>query len=137
LYINQYGSSGSHRKVAIIDKNQDLYISPVHKPQLVKVASMVSSAMWNDKTDMLAAIFDGKFVVWLYPNIFFFSQDLQAATRYLRDYRSVIFSFFARSVFFFFFSSVHFFSSARTLEKHHKLPISLDRLLPYAARMVL
>ncbi|PRP82583.1 hypothetical protein PROFUN_04888 [Planoprotostelium fungivorum] len=80
IFMNQYGGA-PHRKVGFIDKNHDLYIAQVLKAAPVKLASMVNSAMWNDKTDMLAAIVDGAFVVWLYPNCVFFDKDLTYTTR--------------------------------------------------------
>jgi len=46
---------------------------------------MVSSAMWNDRSDMLAAVVDGSFVVWLYPNALFFDRNLTGATKDVRD----------------------------------------------------
>jgi intraflagellar transport protein 80 len=86
VYINQYGPS-TQRKVAFIDKNHDLYLSSIHKPRPTKIASMVNSALWSDKTDMLSAIMDGKFVVWMYPNAVFFDKDLANLTRSVRDTR--------------------------------------------------
>ncbi len=86
LYISQCGKS-NERKVAFVDKNHDLYISPIHKPRITKLAAMVNSALWSDKTDMLAAILDGRFVVWLYPNAVFFDKDLANLTKTVRDTR--------------------------------------------------
>ncbi len=51
IYLNQYGNP-HHRKVAFIDKNNDLYLSYIHKPKLAKLASMINSAMWNDKVSI-------------------------------------------------------------------------------------
>jgi intraflagellar transport protein 80 len=84
LYINQVGQ-GSQRKIAFIDKNHDLHLSPIHKPRVIKLAAMVNSALWSDKTDMLAAIMDGRFVVWMYPNAVFFDRDLANLTKSVRD----------------------------------------------------
>ena len=87
ICINQYSFS-IHRKIAFIDKNHDLYIAPLNnKRKPTKMASMVNSAKWNDKSDMLAAIVDGNFVVWLYPNSIFFDKDLTNSTRSARDAR--------------------------------------------------
>eukprot|EP01119_Soliformovum_irregulare_P002458 TRINITY_DN12704_c0_g1_i1.p1 TRINITY_DN12704_c0_g1~~TRINITY_DN12704_c0_g1_i1.p1 ORF type:complete len:529 (-),score=125.67 TRINITY_DN12704_c0_g1_i1:3-1562(-) len=84
LCLNQYSNS-NQRKVAFIDKNHDLYISPVNKIKVTKMGLMVNSARWSDKTDMLAAVSDGKFLVWLYPNSVFFDKALTTATRSMRD----------------------------------------------------
>ena len=84
VFINQYGHS-SQRKVAFIDKNHDLYLSPILKPKPTKIASMVNSALWSDKTDMLSAIMDGRLVVWMYPNAVFFDKDLTNLTRFTKD----------------------------------------------------
>lgn len=84
ICVNQHGLP-TQRKIIFIDKNHDLYISPIHKPKLIKLASMVQSAMWNDRTDMLAAIIDGNFTVWLYPAAVFFDKDLIALTKTGKD----------------------------------------------------
>merc|ERR1712093_530860 len=63
------GGLGSERKLAILDRNRDLYITPVHRNQMVKLGSMVDTVMWHSKSDMLAAVMDGKLVIWYYPNV--------------------------------------------------------------------
>eukprot|EP01116_Phalansterium_solitarium_P006633 TRINITY_DN1896_c0_g1_i2.p1 TRINITY_DN1896_c0_g1~~TRINITY_DN1896_c0_g1_i2.p1 ORF type:complete len:595 (+),score=216.05 TRINITY_DN1896_c0_g1_i2:153-1937(+) len=84
IFVNQCGAA-NQRKVALIDKNHDLWICPIHKPRMMKVATMVSSVMWNDRSDMLAAVVDSQFVVWLYPNAVFFDRNLANATKDVRD----------------------------------------------------
>jgi intraflagellar transport protein 80 len=48
---------------------------------------MVDSAIWNDENDMLAAITDGKFTVWYYPNVVFVDEDIAALCRLEKDGR--------------------------------------------------
>jgi intraflagellar transport protein 80 len=84
ICINQYGS-GAHRKVAFIDKNKDLWVSSVQKSRITKVSTMVSSVLWNDKTDTLAAVIDGNFVTWSYPNVLFYDKDLANVSKSVRD----------------------------------------------------
>lgn len=84
--INQYGLP-TQRKIAFIDKNQDLYISYVQKQRTEKIGSIVNSAMWNDKSDLLAAIVDGNFVVWLHPNSLFFDKEISSIARIFKESR--------------------------------------------------
>lgn len=48
---------------------------------------MVDSAVWNDENDMLAAITDGKFIVWYYPNVVFVDEDIASLCRLEKDGR--------------------------------------------------
>mmetsp|Transcript_12103 Transcript_12103/g.27941 ORF Transcript_12103/g.27941 Transcript_12103/m.27941 type:complete len:770 (-) Transcript_12103:166-2475(-) len=88
--LNKYGGVGD-RKLILIDRNRDLWVCPIGQaagskaPQLVKLGTMVDSAMWNDETDILVAIMDGKFVVWYYPNVVFVDRDLVNDTRTIKD----------------------------------------------------
>lgn len=49
IFLNHHGAS-TERKIALIDRNQGLHITPIHKKAFFKVASMVSSAIWSDST---------------------------------------------------------------------------------------
>jgi len=76
--VNQHGS-GADRRVAILDKNKDLYITPAHRTQWVKLSSMVDTFMWHDLTDMMVAICgggDNSMHCWFYPAAVFVDQDL-------------------------------------------------------------
>eukprot|EP00003_Mantamonas_plastica_P014158 TRINITY_DN2457_c0_g4_i3.p1 TRINITY_DN2457_c0_g4~~TRINITY_DN2457_c0_g4_i3.p1 ORF type:complete len:836 (+),score=299.28 TRINITY_DN2457_c0_g4_i3:177-2510(+) len=84
IALNQYGALNESRLV-VIDKNRDLFITPIFKTKLVKLGTMVDTVMWNDDTDMLAAVMDQKFVVWYYPNVVYIDKELTSATRYSRD----------------------------------------------------
>lgn len=57
------------RLLAIVDKNRDLYITPIMSTttQLEKIGTIVHSLAWHDRFSILAAISDGKLVVWYYP----------------------------------------------------------------------
>ena len=41
---------------------------------------MIHSLAWNDETNMLAALTDGKFIVWYYPNTAYVDRDLMSRT---------------------------------------------------------
>jgi intraflagellar transport protein 80 len=77
--LDQHGPATA-RKLAIVDRNRDLYITPVHKPALVKLAAMVGTCMWNESNGMLAAHTDDKVVVWTYPNVVYVDRDLTDKT---------------------------------------------------------
>lgn len=47
---------------------------------LVCAGGMVGSIMWNDHTNMLAAVADGKLAVWYHPVVAFTNKDLIAKT---------------------------------------------------------
>lgn len=56
-------------QVAFIDCNRDLYIANVMRPDdVLKVASVVDSAVWNDACDMLATITDNALVTPVLPS---------------------------------------------------------------------
>jgi len=57
------------RKLAFIDGNKDLFVTPVHRPEICKFAAMCDSLSWNDQTDMLTCLTDGKLATWLYPSL--------------------------------------------------------------------
>ena len=59
MEVNQVEMS-SERKMAFIDNNRDMFLTMVHKPDILKIASIVDSFQWNDDNDMLACISDGK-----------------------------------------------------------------------------
>jgi intraflagellar transport protein 80 len=73
--INQVEMS-SERKMCFIDSNRDMFLSMVHKPEILKICNMVDSFQWNDANDMLTALSDGKLKTWFYPNAIYVDRDL-------------------------------------------------------------
>lgn len=72
------------RRLAFIDRNRDLFVTPVHTYRPAKLATMVDSVVWSDSGDMLAAAADDQLLTWFYPNAAFVDPDLlecAAATR--------------------------------------------------------
>lgn len=59
-----------------MDINRDLYLSPVHKRDTTKLSAMTDSFLWNDRTDILASIADGRLLTWYYPNAIYVDKDL-------------------------------------------------------------
>lgn len=85
ISLNQFGPS-VERKCALIDRNRDLYLCSVsNKAQMYKLATMVASVKWNDYSEILVAIADGKLVVWYYPSVVFIDRDLLPKTKIVRD----------------------------------------------------
>eukprot|EP00795_Rhopilema_esculentum_P016996 gene16996-8500_t len=79
---------GTERKLAIIDKNRDLYIRTVRQvgaPKTTKLSTMVSTMAWNDSVNMLAAVADNKVTVWYYPNVAFVDPDIATRTVFQLD----------------------------------------------------
>lgn len=73
--LNQVEMS-SERKMCFIDSNRDMFLTSVHKPEILKICNMVDSFQWNDNNDMLTALSDGKLKTWFYPNAIYVDRDL-------------------------------------------------------------
>lgn len=76
-----HSGSAADRKLVFIDRNRELFITTVQRATISKIATMVDSAIWHDTTEMLAAVSDGKFNVWYYPNVVYIDKDLVARSR--------------------------------------------------------
>ena len=46
---------------------------------------MITTLMWHDTTNMLAAIQDGSFTVWYYPNAVYIDTDLLPQSKVHKD----------------------------------------------------
>lgn len=80
ISLNQHGM-GSDRKIAILDKNKDLYlVKAMQADRTEKLGAMVDSFMWNTSTDMLVALIDDKLVVFIYPTVVFVDKDMLPKT---------------------------------------------------------
>mmetsp|Transcript_24926 Transcript_24926/g.44327 ORF Transcript_24926/g.44327 Transcript_24926/m.44327 type:complete len:775 (+) Transcript_24926:94-2418(+) len=90
IALNQSDVPLSERRLALIDRNRDLYLTPV-VPQpgifrgVYKLQTQVDSMAWNDSSDMLAAIADGRLICWYYPNVVFVDRDLLPSTTIEKD----------------------------------------------------
>jgi intraflagellar transport protein 80 len=93
--ISQFGPA-LERKIYVLDRNHDLYVASANVTKtpnpsgqnsnpLIKIASMVDCALWHDSTEMLAAVSDGKIVVWYYPNVVFVDKDITVNTKEVHD----------------------------------------------------
>lgn len=113
--LDQCGSSND-RRIALIDKNRDLYLTSVrtlgrahsiHKIGKSTVqsgicikawfvwtdlcdsssGSMVDTMAWNDSANILCGIQDSRFTVWYYPGVVFVDKDLLPKTIFTKDSR--------------------------------------------------
>ncbi|XP_016334527.1 intraflagellar transport protein 80 homolog [Sinocyclocheilus anshuiensis] len=88
--LDQCGSSND-RKIALIDKNRDLYLTSVRKlgraHSIHKIGSMVDTMAWNDSANILCGVQDSRFTVWYYPSVVFVDKDLLPKTIFTRDSR--------------------------------------------------
>uniref|UniRef100_A0A8C4E433 Intraflagellar transport 80 homolog (Chlamydomonas) n=1 Tax=Dicentrarchus labrax TaxID=13489 RepID=A0A8C4E433_DICLA len=86
--LDQSGPS-NERKIALIDKNRDLYLTSVRhlgrEPKICKIGSMVHSMSWNDAANILCGVQDNQLTVWYYPSTVFTDKDLLPKTLYIRD----------------------------------------------------
>lgn len=84
LQLNQ-ADMVTERKLVFLDSNRDLFLTMVHKPDVMKIATMVDSFQWNDNNDMLTCLADGKLITWYYPNAIYVDKDLMDKARYIKD----------------------------------------------------
>ncbi|XP_035384263.1 intraflagellar transport protein 80 homolog isoform X2 [Electrophorus electricus] len=86
--LDQCGPS-SERKIALIDKNRDLYVLAVRRlgrdQTLHKLGTMVHTMAWNDSANILCGIQDAQFTVWYYPNVVFVDKGLLPKTLFTKD----------------------------------------------------
>lgn len=75
----------SERKLCFVDSNRDMFLTMVHKPEIIKIASIVDSFSWNDGNDMLAALSDGQLKTWFYPNSIYVDKDLMNKAMSAKD----------------------------------------------------
>eukprot|EP00731_Ephydatia_muelleri_P030250 Em0021g773a len=75
----------AERLLAFMDKNHDLYLTLAHtgsqySTSPICLGSMVTSICWNSSANMLAAMQDGKFVLWYHPVVVYTDRDLLPQT---------------------------------------------------------
>ncbi|XP_005092728.1 intraflagellar transport protein 80 homolog [Aplysia californica] len=79
----------AERRITLVDKNRDLFLTSVRifgaERKVIKLANMIQAHAWNDETNMLAAMTDGKILVWYYPNAVYVDKDLLPRTLYEKD----------------------------------------------------
>lgn len=79
----------AERKITLVDKNRDLLLTSVPifgtEIKIVKLANMIQSHAWNDETNMLAAMTDGKILVWYCPNGVYIDKNLLPKTLFEKD----------------------------------------------------
>jgi intraflagellar transport protein 80 len=68
-----------------MDANRDLHLSPVHKRDVTKLAAMADSFLWNNKTDIISCISDGRLLTWYYPNAIYVDKDLMDICKNSRE----------------------------------------------------
>uniref|UniRef100_A0A8C5PNY8 Intraflagellar transport protein 80 homolog n=1 Tax=Leptobrachium leishanense TaxID=445787 RepID=A0A8C5PNY8_9ANUR len=88
IALDQSGHANG-RKIAFVDKNRDLYISPVKRigkeQRPIKIGTMVHTLAWNDVSNVLCGLQDNRFTVWYYPNVAYVDLNLLAKTLYEKD----------------------------------------------------
>ncbi|KAG2494842.1 hypothetical protein HYH03_007082 [Edaphochlamys debaryana] len=84
IALSQAGTIND-RQLIVIDRNRDLYLLPVMKRNIAKLAAMCDSAKWHDATPMLGAMVDQRLCVWYYPSEVYVDKDLLNKTRYTKS----------------------------------------------------
>ncbi|KAL5111883.1 hypothetical protein TcWFU_004006 [Taenia crassiceps] len=79
LGLNQK-ESAAERRLGVLDINKDLFIYQVRfygrSRPIIKLGSLVSSFMWSETQNFLAAIKHEKLSVWYYPAVSFIDKEL-------------------------------------------------------------
>ena len=87
LAWNDHTNNGfSHKKLPIRNEQLSWYYGAVH---YMHAGGMVGSIAWNDSTNMLAAVTDGRLAVWYHPLVAFTNKDLLPQTLVRQEDRSV------------------------------------------------
>ncbi|KAM7540316.1 hypothetical protein Aperf_G00000020954 [Anoplocephala perfoliata] len=88
LGLNQK-ESVVERRVAILDRNKDLFIYQVRiygcSRQIIKLGSIVSSFKWSETQNFIAAIRQEKLTIWYYPTISQVDKELVDLTQEEKD----------------------------------------------------
>ena len=77
------------RRLALIDKNRDLYLAHRGRLELYKLHVMVDTIRWNDDNGSLYAVADSHLVVWHYPEVVYMDRELLPATTSKQDASAV------------------------------------------------
>ena len=75
----------SDRKIAYVDSNRDLFMTPVHKRDVIKLCTMTNSFLWNDTFDILAAISDSRLITWYYPNAIYVDKEIMDLCKEVKE----------------------------------------------------
>uniref|UniRef100_A0A3B3I0V8 Intraflagellar transport 80 homolog (Chlamydomonas) n=1 Tax=Oryzias latipes TaxID=8090 RepID=A0A3B3I0V8_ORYLA len=88
IALDQCGPA-TDRKIALIDKNRDLYLASVRhfgrETKICKIGTMVDNIAWNDAANILCGIQDNQLTVWCYPSVVFTDKELLPKTLHIRD----------------------------------------------------
>jgi intraflagellar transport protein 80 len=94
--LNQHNLGPHERLLVFVDKNMEFFIAslisanvasakgPVNFP-FHKLTSHIESFLFNDETDMLVGVSDGKLHVWCHPASMFVDKDLLPLSSYVND----------------------------------------------------
>lgn len=95
VYLNQHNLGPQERIMAFVDRNRDLYIAPVNSNQVTakgqpiiptfKLHSHVESCVFNDETNVLVGLADGRLKFWYQPEVAFTDKDLLPLTTVSAD----------------------------------------------------
>ncbi|CAM9682340.1 unnamed protein product [Pylaiella littoralis] len=92
VFLSQFSKGLSERRLAFIDRNQELWLCAVapslgksSAPAKHKLRTQVESAAWNENSDVLTAIADGRLITWYYPSAVSIDRDLLGLASTSRD----------------------------------------------------
>ena len=90
VQLNQHSLGPQERIIAFVDRNRDLFIASLHIPpqqgnnapviSTLKLHSHVESFIFNDETDVLVGLADGRLNIWYNPSVVFTDKDILPLT---------------------------------------------------------
>lgn len=87
--LNQHSNSPQDRLLAFVDRNRDLFVATLNygssggqvtTSMIYKLHSHVESFLFNDETDVLVGLADGRLNMWFNPGVPFIDRDLLPLT---------------------------------------------------------
>ncbi|XP_064394634.1 intraflagellar transport protein 80 homolog [Halichondria panicea] len=78
----------TERLLALLDKNNDLYITTVRGPlanTTQALGTMVSSVAWNNGSNILVGMCDTKFIAWYHPGVVYTDKELLPQTLLIKQ----------------------------------------------------
>ena len=86
VQLNQTPARQTHeRQLLLVDRNDELWLYLCGTAEGHKLHTQVDSACWNETSEALCAIADGRLLVWGYPRVAFTDRDLLPGTLTTKD----------------------------------------------------
>lgn len=89
VFLNQHVNGAMERLLAFSDRNRDLFVTALagggSAMATYKLHAHVESFAFNDETNVLVGLADGRLTFWYYPDVAFVDKDLLTLTSSAQD----------------------------------------------------